>query len=334
MLELIPEVLENIAAAFRYYGKSINPKMEEIKANSNELVKFMLSGRKPLNSTLRYFSRADSIALCNDFFVVTVKNFSTDRFNTFNKHYFAYDFILIKPLLNALSQSKGALEIHESLKIHEQNVVVEALLDFEYKTVTFFAKLSPQYYFNMVAKEREYKKIRAAYEFENRSPFYDIFAIPASCHEITTSLRDVNILKIPKGSEFPAVKELNIFWMDLDKSDKTESYTQQSSKIAESFPNLEKLYLVFNLRNNNYRNDNRVQYAISSLNSQAFEIIPAQVHGVIEYDTSVPENLYKNMVQQLRNDPSVKIDSEKKLITKTLLIHDGLFVIFNVDTDP
>uniref|UniRef100_A0A914QVB5 Uncharacterized protein n=1 Tax=Panagrolaimus davidi TaxID=227884 RepID=A0A914QVB5_9BILA len=332
MLELIPEALENVAAALRYHGKSIHPKMEEIKTNSTNLIKFMLSGRKPLNSALRYFSRADSIALWNDFFVVTLKNFSTDRFNTFNKHYFAYDFILIKPLLNALSQSNGALEIHESLEFHEQNVVVEAILDFEYKTLTFFAKLSPQYYFNMVAKQREYKKIRAAYEFENRSPFYDIFAIPASCHEITTSLRDVNILKIPEGSEFPAVKELNIFWMDL--GDKTVSYTQQSSKIAESFPNLEKLYLVFNLHNNNYRNDNRVQYAISSLHSKAFEIIPAQVRGVIVYGMSVPENLYKNMVQQLRNDPSFKIDSEKKLITKTLLIHDGLFVIFNVDTDP
>lgn len=78
--ELIAEVLENIVAEFNYAGEKCHPKIKEIKANSTDLSKFMLSGRQPLNATLKYFSRAESIALWDKYFVVVSLFFTILKF--------------------------------------------------------------------------------------------------------------------------------------------------------------------------------------------------------------------------------------------------------------
>uniref|UniRef100_A0A914YAM5 Uncharacterized protein n=1 Tax=Panagrolaimus superbus TaxID=310955 RepID=A0A914YAM5_9BILA len=191
MPELILEVLENIVAEFGCSRKKCHPKMKEIIKNSADLSKFMLSGKMPLNATLKYFSRADSIALWDEYFVVIVKVFSVDRY-IFNKHCFLYNFILIKPLLNAISQSKGVLEIHESLQNSENNIVLEELLERDKQKVVFFKKLCPNYFDKMITK-CFFEKIRAAYKFKENSSCFDILSIPASCHEINSNFAKVRI---------------------------------------------------------------------------------------------------------------------------------------------
>uniref|UniRef100_A0A914QGK2 DUF38 domain-containing protein n=1 Tax=Panagrolaimus davidi TaxID=227884 RepID=A0A914QGK2_9BILA len=291
--------------------------LESIKVDTTQnLEKFMLSGKNPFNIVLRFFSKTQHIDLEPDYFGLWVKE---------ENYQILHNFAFLKPLLEVIPQTIVQLNIGENADICRGTKFFESFIRKDMKALVLDEKL-PQDYDEIIHAKTSVEEVIFQYD----AKYEDLLIVPFSCKKFTVYMNFEEMTKKrTKSIVLPSVETLiiiNEFIFDELPSEKMELFVKF---ILETFPNLKSFNTHFSC--SEICIFETIFKMEIGLDTSMYALIPKHVKGIIRFCVRFPK-FQQMFVQNGQID-----ETENAYLGPCFPLHNGLnlqyFFKFNADID-